>query len=124
MLSLSKHKNQFFRSLLKEAPGFSLFNFLGRFAIDAERRDRAGLQTVDTDLFAADLAYPVFPVFQSAQGFLDLAHELSLPVPDAQDGVAIGLKGSAVRGVREVFFRVHPFNCFACLGYEILQPSL
>ena len=52
--------------------------------LQAERGDRAGLESLDADLFAGLEAVAVIAILDALQGFVDLADELALTVPGTQ----------------------------------------
>ena len=79
--------------------------------LDTQRSDRAGLEPFQADFFPGFLAKAVCAFFDSGESRIDLAEQLSLPVPGPQLEAELGLLRGPVVGIREICsFILHVVN--------------
>src|SRR6185369_477909 len=101
---------------MSKRPAFFLAHLLGRFTLDAQRRDRPRLEPGGPDHLAALLAHAVAAVFEAPERLVDLGDQLALAVADAQREVAVGFERGAVGRVGKVALGVHAVDGFSGLG--------
>src|SRR3954453_13998829 len=70
--------------------------FVTLLRLDRERRDRAGVETLQADRLACLLAIAVGAVVEALQGGIDLGDQLALPVAGTQLDGAVGLGRGAI----------------------------
>ena len=87
--------------------------FLIGFAGEAKGSHRARLQPFQADLIAALLAPPIIPLLNTGEGLVDFGQQLTFPIPNPKQQVAIGFQRGPVRGVGEPFARlfIHRAEC-------------
>jgi hypothetical protein len=101
----------------------SLGGFQLGLADDTERRDRAGLQTLDADLLAALFADAVGVVVDALERFVDLGDQLALAIADPQGEVAVALeRGSIARVGKLLRAFPHAVRRAGCLAHELFSP--
>jgi hypothetical protein len=97
---------------------------LVRFAFDAERRYRAGLEPFDADFSAAFLADAVLALAEALQGFLDFKYQLSLSVANTKNRIAVRFHRRPIRRIRKILIVIHGLYGFAGFRAKLGDPLI
>jgi hypothetical protein len=108
--------------MLDNPSRFSLFDLLAGFTSNAECGYRTGLETLDSDLFAAFLADTILAGVKSPERLLNLEDQFTLAIADTQNRVSARFHRRSIGGIRKILIFIHVFNGLAGFRAELLEP--